>query len=251
VLLLPAILLSLATPIGPSPADGEALLREINAAHRATWFRSFVFVQRTTYPGQPGRPDETWYETMARPGFLRIDMEHGDSAIGRMIFRNDSLYQAAPGQPARGGRPMVHALLVLLHDIHVGDIDAAIGKLKAQGFDLATTGTTTSEGQAVTIVGATAGDSSKAQFWVDPARQVVVRVLQPTPNGVSDTRMTRFSDTGSGLVERQIEFRANGSVRLGEEYTWIEVGTPIDMAVFEPGHAALPAWVTARKAAMK
>ena len=31
MLLLPAILLSLATPIGPSPADGEALLREINA----------------------------------------------------------------------------------------------------------------------------------------------------------------------------------------------------------------------------
>ena len=183
MLLLPAILLSLATPIGPSPADGEALLREINAAHRATWFRSFVFVQRTTYPGQPGRPDETWYETMARPGFLRIDMEHGDSAIGRMIFRNDSLYQAAPGQPARGGRPMVHALLVLLHDIHVGDIDAAIGKLKAQGFDLATTGTTTWEGQAVTIEVADGWERGDVCFD-NPSRMTDGRYTLPTEPGL-------------------------------------------------------------------
>jgi hypothetical protein len=248
-MLVPALLLALSLP-QPAP-DGAAVLREINAAHRASWFRSMIFVQRTTFPSQPGRPDETWYETMVRPGYLRIDMERVDSAIGRMIFRNDTLYQAAPGQPAGVGRPLVHSLLVLLHDIHVGDIEAAIATLRAQGFDLATTGSTTWEGRAITVVGAAADDTTTAQFWVDTGRQVVVRVLQPTPNGLSDTRVTRFSETDAGLVERQIEFRTNGTIRIGEEYTWIQVGEPVDMAVFEPGHAALPAWVTARKAAVQ
>lgn len=61
-------------------------------------------------------------------------------------------------------RPLVHALLLLLHDIHVGSADAVIAKLRAQGFDLATTGAATWDGRPVVVVGAVTGDTTARQF---------------------------------------------------------------------------------------
>ena len=96
-MLLPALLMAMTLPFTGPAEDGEALLRRINEAHRASWFTSMVFVQRTSYPSQPDRPEETWYETMVRPGHLRIDIEIDGAPTGGMLFRNDTLRQFADG----------------------------------------------------------------------------------------------------------------------------------------------------------
>jgi hypothetical protein len=240
-MLLPSLLLALS--VGHPGPDGATLLRQVNATHRGTWWTTLVFEQRSSWPGQPGRAEERWYESMDRPGKLRIDMERRDSAVGHMIFRNDSLYQALPGRPPAPGRAFVHPLLVLLHDIHVGDIEASIAKLTTLGFDLATTDTTTWEGVPVTIVGARAGDSGKPQFWLDTGRGVVVRIMQPGAKGVSDTRIMGFTDTGHGLVERRIEFRSNDVLQMVEEYTWVRTGDRLPASVFDPGTTEWPDWI--------
>jgi hypothetical protein len=244
--------LALAILLGAPPAaqaqDGVALLREINAAHRGRWWTTLTFVQRTTWPGTP-RPEETWYETMHRPGLLRIDIERRDSIVGGILFRNDSIYQwGAGGAPQGQPRAMVHPLMVLLHDIHVGSVDAQVAKLRGLGFDLGKRHRGSWQGHPVEIVGALAGDSTSAQFWVDPSRLVVVRIIQSSPNGArTDIHIGKFSEGGPGLVEREIDFFANGNPGLKEEYTWIRTGVTIPEAVFVPGNTALPAWVTEYK----
>ena len=222
--------------------DGEALLRRMNAALRGTWFTSLVFVQRTTWPGTE-RPEETWYETMQRPGFLRLDMERGGQMIGRAIFRADSVYQETEGRPPIA-RSLLHPLLLLLHDIHVGDADTVITKVRTLGFDLSRTGEATWRGAKVITVGALTGDSTSRQFWVDAERLVVVRLIQPAANGaLNDTRVRRFSREGDALVEREITFLTNGRVTLVEEYTWVRTGAAIPAAVFDPASRELPAWI--------
>ncbi|MDZ4259686.1 MAG: hypothetical protein U0974_04260 [Gemmatimonadales bacterium] len=240
------MLLSLlaALAVGAAPDDGEALLRRINEAHRDTWFTTLTFVQHTTFPGT-GRPDETWYETMDRPGKLRLDIEREGRMVGRVIFRADSIYQFAEGRPPVA-RPLVHSLLLLLHDIHVGSADDVIAKLKAQGFDLSTTGTATWEGAPVVVVGAVTGDTIARQFWVDPERLVVVRVMQPGQGGVmSDIQVGGFTSEGPALVERKVVFLTGGTATTVEEYRWLTTGVKLPDSVFDPGNAALPAWVAA------
>lgn len=246
-MLLPALLIALTG--SPPPSGGEALLRQIHADHHATWFRTVVFEQRTSYPATPGRVAEHWYETMRRPGFLRIDMERGDSSTGGMIFRHDSLYQFKPGQPAGAGRPLTHTLLILLHDLHVGNIDSTIARLKTAGFDLDTTDSTAWQGRPTIVVGAAVGDTTRPQFWVDPEREVVVRVLQPGPRGLSDTRITEYSSLGkAGLVERRVEFWSAGDLQVVEEYAKVEAGVKLGASVFDPASTAeLPRWVVERK----
>ncbi len=229
-------------PTAAAREDGEALLRRINAAHRDGWFRTFVFVQRTTYPGTT-RPVETWYETMRRPGFLRIDVEREGAIVQRTLFRNDSLYQWN-GAERVAARPLLHPLLLLLHDVHVGDADTVIGKLRTLGFDLSRTSTATWEGRPVVVVGAAPGDTTSRQFWVDAERLVVVRTLQTTASGaLSDVRIGGFSREGSALVEREITFLSNGRPTLVEEYTWVRTGTVIPDRELLPESSALPAWV--------
>lgn len=227
--------------------DGEALLRRMNAEHRDSWFTTLTFVQHTTFP-ESGRPDETWYETMDRPGKLRLDIEREGKMVGRVIFRSDSLYQFSEGRPPVA-RPLVHALLLLLHDIHVGSADDVITKLKAQGFDLSTTGKALWEGRSVMVVGAVTGDTTARQFWVDPERLVVVRVLQPGAAGtMSDVQVGGFTQEGEALVERKVVFLTSGKATTVEEYRWLRTGVELPNSIFDPAHDALPAWVTAYRA---
>lgn len=237
------VLLTLA-PSFLTAQGGEALLRQVSQAHRGQWWTALTFVQRTTWPGT-ARVEETWYETMDRPGKLRLDFERRDSMVGGALFRNDSLYQwGVGGTPAGPPRALVHPLMVLLHDIHVGPIEASIEKLRGLGFDLTKSSTAMWEGKSVAVVGASAGDTTSAQFWIDPERLVVVRILQPTANGGrNDTQIGKFSEGGPGLVEREINFFTNGRQTLKEEYLWIRTGVTLDPAIFEPGNTAVPAWI--------
>jgi hypothetical protein len=241
MLLTHAVLVAVLLSAG-SADPGEDLVRRINAAHRPTWFTSLIFVQRTTWPGG-NRPEETWYETMVRPGQLRIDIDRGGQPMGGMIFRSDSIYQftTAGTRPARS---LVHPLLVLLHDIHVDSADTVVVKLRGLGFDLGKTRTGSWQGKPVTVVGASAGDTTSAQFWIDDADMVVVRIIQPGPNGaVNDTRMTKFSREPTGLVEREIQFYNNGRLNMVEEYTWVRTGVKIDPTTFDPDNRQRPSWI--------
>src|SRR5690606_24216264 len=93
-------------------------------------------------------------------------------------------------------------------------------------------------------VGASAGDTTSAQFWIDPEHLVVVRIIQPTANGGrSDIHIGKFSEGGPGRVEREISFFNNGTPGVKEEYIWLKTGFTLDPSIFEPGNTEVPVWV--------
>ena len=238
-----------------SPGDSveyrrpDELIRAMHARHSPHWIRSMTFVQKTTYPD---RPSETWYEAMSMPGMLRIDIAPLDSGRA-MIFRNDSLYLFRNAKLTRS-LPYVHPLMVLGSDIYTLSPDATMGKLRTLGFDLARLSTGTWKERPVYIVGARAGDTLSAQFWVDRERLNVVRILQPSPQKpaeVTDFRYVAFMPVGKTWVETEMEFARDGKVFQGEIYQDVRPNAPVDRSLFEVDSYRRPAWVSATDEALR
>ncbi len=59
-----------------APATADGLLEAMRARYDGRWYRTATFVQRTVLvdPRDGTERRQTWYEAMARPGGLRIDL---------------------------------------------------------------------------------------------------------------------------------------------------------------------------------
>jgi len=217
---------------------GEQVIRDAYARYEGTWFRSLTFVQKTTFAD--GRV-ETWYESLALPGQLRID--YAPAEAGRaVIFRNDSLY-AYRGGVLQGAQGRAHPLLIVLYDLHAQDPALTIAALRTLGFDLSKVHRTQWQGDSVIVVGAAAGDTTSRQVWFDAGRLIAVRLIEPGPQGLADTRIGGYAAVGPWWHERDITFRVNGKVTVREEYTDVQVDAPLPASVFEPVPQLMrPAW---------
>lgn len=220
-------------------ADGEQVIRDVHAKYGGTWFKSLTFVQKTTFGD--GRI-ETWYEALQLPGRLRID--YAPMSAGRaIIFRNDSLYAYQGGNLAPA-RPLQHALLILLYDIHVQDPSKTIAALKSLNFDLSKSHTTTWQGRFAIVVGALAGDTTSSQAWFDAERMVPVRVIQRGAQGSQDIHIGGYVQVGRWWHERDIRFFVNGTMTLHEEYTDVVIDATFPESIFEPAATLTrPAWL--------
>ena len=225
---------------------GESAIRAIHARWNGKTYRTLTFVQET-YFGD-GRK-ELWFESMKAPGMLRIDIAPGDSIARLMLFRQDSIYQGRVGR-AVAGRPYVHPLMVLFTDISSADPTVTVAKVARMGFDLTKSRDDVFMGKAVTVIGATTGDSTSSQFWIEKDRQLVVRLIEKELRpgaGVSDTRVLQYARAGAGWVESEIVFYQGGKMTQREVYTEIKTDVPLDDAIFQPVLTNVPAWIAARK----
>lgn len=225
-----------------APPDGEAVIRAAHAKYAGKWHTTLTFVQKTTFP--TGRV-ETWYEAMEIPGKLRIDVAPLSSGRS-MIFRNDSLYQFAAGKMRGNGIAYVHSMLVLLDDLHVLAPDLTIAKLKGLGFDLAKTRETTWNGKAVFVVGAAAGDTTSAQFWIEKERMLLVRLIEPNaqaPARSMDAHFVDYQKVGNGWVEGKVLIHLGGKLAQTEEYTQVKAGMTHEAGLFDPSNYKASTWV--------
>ena len=105
---------------------------------------------------------------------------------------------------------------------------------KCGGFDMSKASSGTWEGKPVWIVGATAGDTTSSQFWVEKDRLLFVRLLQKTPNGgTADDRFEQYEPLGGGFVAPVVRAYVNGKLVQLEEYSNI-TAKAIDPATFDP-----------------
>ena len=220
-------------PIQDPGLDALRLIRD----HNRNWPRTITFVQHTHFPD--GHV-ETWYESMAAPGRLRIDRTPLDQQRA-VIFRADSQYTVAGGA-VQGAVPLVHVLLVLAYDARVDPVERTAARLREVGFDLSRGYETEWEGRPVLVVGAEQGDTTSNQFWVDRERGVTVRVIHAPAGRPADFRLGGFVRVADGWMETRVEFIRGGRLLLREEYEDIHPNVRLDPAVFVPGHAA-PAWI--------
>ncbi len=236
-----SLMLLLAGSAGPSPANGEELIRAMHARYAGSWYKTLTFTQKTT---KPDGSVETWYEAASIPGRLRIDIAPVDSG-NMLLFRSDSIYQFQRGEVA-AAQPFVHPLMVLGFDVYADPVDVTVNKLKDLGFDLATMHETTWQGRPVYVVGAAAGDTTVNQFWVDKDRLLFVRMLQKARNGaIVETQFNKYEKVGGGWVSPEVLFMRDGKVLTSEEYSDMKADVKLPEGLFAPEYSK-PEWIGQR-----
>jgi hypothetical protein len=91
-------------------------------------------------------------------------------------------------------------------------------------------------------VGATAGDTTSPQFWIEPERKLLVRMML-RPNEAQpplDVHLGGYVRAGNGWLATKIDILQNGKPVQIEEYTDWKVDVPVDAALFD-----VTKWTTA------
>lgn len=232
------LLLSGARPAPVLP--GETVVHAAYNRYAGKWFKSALFVQRTTLEGRT----ETWYVSLQPPGLTRIDV--APAVTGRaLLYRHDSLYEFGKGRLRFGG-PGGQPLFALLHDLHTDRPEKTIAMLKRYAFDLRKTHERTWDGERVIVVGALAGDTVSNQFWLEKKRMILVRLLEKNgadPNRPLDARITGYEKAGAGWLERSVRMYLGGVLSTVEDYTSVKIDLPLETGLFQPIPYHLPQWV--------
>jgi hypothetical protein len=230
--------ISLPILLAQPPKTGEDLIREMHDKYKDQWYQTLTFVQKTTH--EDGRV-ETWYEAAKIPGYLRIDIAPVDSG-NAIIFRHDSIV-IFRNKKQVNARAFVHPLMVLGFDVYRQPPDVVIGKLKDMKIDLSKLREDTWQGRAVYVVGADKGDTTTSQFWVDKERLVTMRLLEATPQGVTESQFNNYQRLGHGWIAPEMEFWRAGKMVVKEEYDEIRGDLNLPEELWTAAEYAPPGWV--------
>lgn len=241
LLTLPSPAIVQGSSLPSPPRNGDELLSLMRDRYFGKWYRTLTFTQKTT---MPNGKIETWYEALELPGKLRIDVAPLDSGK-TLLFRNDSLY-VFEQKTLKASHPLVHPLMVLGFDVYQAPVKETAEKLRGLQFDLSQLYQTTWRGRPTYVVGATPGDSTSPQFWIDAERLYFVRSLEPSkkdPSVINETIFDKYLPLGGGWVETEVLFLANGKQQVKEEYSDPKANVKLDPAIFDPRAWKAPGWV--------
>ena len=242
-LLLCSLTLTFAAPATatPPPKNGEELVTRMRERYAGKWYRTLTFTQKTTLPD--GKV-EIWYEALELPGKLRIDVAPLDSGK-TLLFRNDSLY-VFEQKKLKASQPLVHPLMVLGFDVYQAPVAETVRKLRELKFDLSKVYQTEWKGRPTYVVGASPGDTTSPQFWIDAERLYFVRSLEPSkkdPSVINETLFDKYIPLDGGWVELEVLFLANGKQQVKEEYSNTKANVKLDPAIFDPRTWMAPGWI--------
>jgi len=238
-----AALLAAGSPAARAGAQaltsGEQVVRAMHDRYQDRWYRTLTFTQKTTRRTPADTMVvETWYESAAVPGRLRIDVApRGGTSY---IFANDSIFVTRGDSVLRraAGR---NPLLILGFDVYGQSAERTIEVLKAEGFSLDPVHEDVWRGRRVYVVGAAAGDRRSKQFWVDRERLLFVRLLEPSradSTKMVDTRFDDYKPLGGGWIAPLVESYLDGKLVQREEYRDIRADPPLPASLFTTGTPA-------------
>lgn len=240
-----------ATPAGTIdtlPRTGVEVLQRMHDRYDGKWYRTLTFIQTTSFPN---RPTETWYEAGAIPGKLRIDVapiENGNA----FMYVGDSLYVFRNGQRA-AVRKDRNLLMTLAFDVYGQPVATTAAQLRDSGVDLETVHAATWQGKPVWVVGAAAGDTTSAQFWIEQDRLLFVRLLEPqknpnapdAPPAILDVEFNKYEKLGGGWIAPEVIIRMDGKEIMREVYRDMRADVALGTEIFETSAYHAPAWVSA------
>jgi hypothetical protein len=214
-------------------ASGEDLVRAMHARYADSWYSTLTFVQHTVvFPPDGSRREQTWYEALALPGQLRIDiapLENRDMNL----YARDSVYIFRDGMLAHRARD-INILMLLGFDVYGYAPEKTIAELAAMDFDLAKVRRDTWQDRPVYVVGAAAGDDRSAQFWVDAERLVFIRLIQPKSGRVQEILFNEYEPLAGGWIAPEVMIYLDGKLVMSEHYTSIRADVDLDPLLFDP-----------------
>ena len=133
---------------------------------------------------------------------------------------------------------LLNDLLLLGFDVYMQPPEKTVAVLQRQGYNLSKLSHSTWEGRPVYVIGATAGDTTSKQFWIDEERLLFVRLVEPrrTPSGTrrDDIRFQKYVRHGGGWVAEEVMMYRDGRPSLREEYASVRIDVPLLDALFDP-----------------
>ena len=223
----------------PAPKNGTDVLRHMHDAYAGKWYRTLTFVQTTTAYRNGAPSVSTWYESLRYTDSLgtqlRIDI--GDPAAGNgVLYTADSSWSVRGGQLARASA-RGNEFLPMIEGVYMQSVTRTAQQAARSGFDLSRVTVGTWEGRHAWIVGAqSAADTISPQFWVDSARNVVVRMIIPSaPNTPPmDIHLDAYVPVGSAWLATKVVMSIGGAPRQTEEYADWKANGDLSPGLFSP-----------------
>ena len=234
-------------PIYTPPSTGTEVVQRMRATYDGRWFQTLQFTQENTRYLANGKTERSqWKEYMLVPGRLRIEFLPVSGGNGA-IYADGNVYSFEGGTLART-TPQLNILLILTADVYAQPVDVSVRQLAAVGVDLTKLRRETYNGQPVWVVGATGPtDLGSPQFWVEEGSWVVVRVIDrpalgsaQAPRPATEYRLADYRSIEGVPVVHDITFLRDGKVFFREEYTEVQLNTPIDARLFSSSQWRVP-----------
>jgi hypothetical protein len=229
----------MATSLPAQTPTGTEVLQRMHDAYAGKWYRTLTFTQKTTRWLKDGsQREEIWYESLRhfddKGTLLRIDI--GLPSLGNgILFSVDSTWVVRGGKLA-AAHPSGNEFLPLIEGVYMQPVAVTAKQLTGMGFDVTESAAGEWQGSKVWIVGAsTANDTTRSQFWVDPARNVVVRAfLKPAQGPLLDIHLYNYVKAGNGWLATKIDMTAGGKPMQNEAYTDWKVDVDVPAELFVP-----------------
>jgi hypothetical protein len=225
-----------AAPPPPAITDGRSLVSAMRRKYDGQWYRTLAFTQNNTlYSARGGTTTSQWRETISVPGKLRIDYLPLTQRSG-VLFDGARVHTFDNGR-AIDAQPGVNAVLLVTADVYALPLERSTQLLDSLGFDLSRFRRDSWEGQSAFVVGATAGDSTTSQFWIDAERLVALRVVQKERRGtrdfVTDVRLAKFNDFSGIPVATEVTQYRDGRLVFKEQRIDLRMNEAIPDATFD------------------
>lgn len=220
--------------------SGAAVVSAMHARWNGVRAPTLAFVQQTVTFRAGAAPDTTtWYEAAA-PGRLRIDVAPLDGR--NAIFYLDGVRTIVRGGEVAGAEPDVNVLLLMLMDAYHQSPARTLRTLDSLGFSTAVVHERLWKGRPTVVVGATAGDTTASQVWVDRERLVPVRIVQRLPDEgpLLDAVVDDYRAIGGVWHEHHIAIFIDGRLVQDEQYRDVRPGVDLAPALFDPSAVPPP-----------
>jgi hypothetical protein len=226
-----------ARPEAPAINDGRSLVTAMRQKYNGQWYRTLSFTQNNTlYSTRGGATSSQWREHIAVPGRLRIDYLPLTQRSG-VLFDGTRVHTFDNGR-AIDAQPGINAQLLVTADVYALPVERSTQLLDSIGFDLSKLRRDTWEGQSAYVVGASAGDSTTSQLWIDTDKLVALRIVQKERRGtrdiVTDVRFGKFADFAGIPIAMEVTQYRDGRLVFREQYVDVRVNDPIPDATFDP-----------------
>jgi hypothetical protein len=214
--------------------NSTTLLQKMYTRYHGKWHSSLSFNQTTErYNKDSLVKSDTWYERIAYPDMLRIDIGGLKSGNG-IIFRKDSTYVFHDNKITRSLKNE-NELIFFLGGLYFVPFEEVLAHFKALHYDLSKFHASSWKGKPVYVIGADKDDEKANQLWIDQDKMVPVRFIKYDDNSKEEGFFEDHIALKKAWSETKCSFYINDKLLQVETYHQVTPGGPIDKSIFDPG----------------
>jgi len=232
-LLLPIALVAILGFSAPKNTTSVDVIKKMYNRYNGKWHKTLTFTQTTgRYRNDSLIKSDTWFERIAYPDRLRIDIG-GENSGNSMMYKGDSLYIFRSNKLVRTVKDE-NELIFFLGGMHFKPYEQVVSHFADLHIDLAKGFETTWHGKPVYVLGANGEDEKVNQLWVDKEKLVPVRYFKFEPTGKVEMTFEDHIKLNNAWSETNCKFFVNGKLIQTESYKDVKADLPIGDSVFDP-----------------